>query len=149
MLKIICTRKVNCFYYYVRDKAFYKYSLVAWDLVAKRAKTIEHPRMFKKTLRIVYCHWPINDIHVHIAKTIHGLEDYFYFKFPRGYTINYQAIFDNRKRFLHLNLGMSSSTNNDYVLQRSFMYHLGTHNLFYARYSMEGLSPWLIENSSL
>jgi hypothetical protein len=62
--------------------------------------------------------------------------------------LNCQAVVDSNKRFLDLYLGMPSSTNDARVLRRSSLYHLATsQNLFDARDTVEGFSPYLLGDS--
>jgi hypothetical protein len=86
----------------------------------------------------------IDCTHIQKAKPAIGLEDYFYFK-TGGYSLNYQAVVDSRKRFLDLYLGMPGSTNDVRVLCRSTLYGLGVQgNLFDMRSSMDGFPPYLL-----
>jgi hypothetical protein len=90
----------------------------------------------------------IDGTHINISKPRYGAEDYFYFK-SGGYTLNCQAVVDSNKRFLDLYLGMPGSTNDARVLRRSSLYHLATsQNLFDARDTVEGFSPYLLGDSS-
>jgi hypothetical protein len=89
----------------------------------------------------------IDRTHIHIAKPAVGPEDYFYFK-SGGYTLNFQAVVDSRKRFLDLYLGMHGSTNDARVLRRSSLYRLAMQeNLIDVCHSMDGFPPFLLGNS--
>jgi hypothetical protein len=89
----------------------------------------------------------IDCTHIHIAKPAIGPEDYFYFK-SGGYSLNCQAVVDNRKRFIDLYLGMPGSTNDARVLRCSTLYRLGMQeNLFDVRASMDGFLPYLLGDS--
>lgn len=68
----------------------------------------------------------IDSTHVSISKPKHFPIDYYYFK-SGGYTLNYQAVVDSEKHFLHLYLGMSGSTNDCRMLWRSSSYNLAMH----------------------
>jgi hypothetical protein len=89
----------------------------------------------------------IDCIHIHIAKPTVGSEDYYHFK-SGGYTLNFQAVVDSRKRFLDLYLGMPGSTHDVRVLRRSSLYRLATHeNLFDVRSTIDGFPPFLLGDS--
>jgi hypothetical protein len=86
----------------------------------------------------------IDCTHIYIAKPAIGYEEYYHFK-SGGYTLNCQAVVDNRKRFLDLYLGMHGSTHDVRVLRRSFLYRLATYeNLFDVRSSIDSFPPFLL-----
>jgi hypothetical protein len=89
----------------------------------------------------------IDGTHINISRPKYGAEDYYHFK-SGGYSLNCQAVVDNKKRFLDLYLGMPGSTNDARVLRRSTLYRLGmSGELWDARNSVEGFSPYLLGDS--
>ena len=89
----------------------------------------------------------IDGMHFSISKPRLGPKDYFYFK-THGYTLNCQAIVDNRNNFLYLFLGMSGSTNDTRMLRRSSLYQLAMRGeLFRPSLGRDEFPPYLLGDS--
>jgi len=79
---------------------------------------------FEKACDLLGILGAIDRTYIAILKPQVSATNYFYFK-SGAYTMTCQAVVDSNKRFLDLNVGMPTSTNDSKVLQCSTFYHHG------------------------